>query len=151
VHVALVVDGKLAAGAVAIPGTGELVDSATVEPVPDDPLPDDGELAVTVSRSRPPAELRTVERAFRVRLVKHSAAGVKTLAVLDGEADVYLHSGGQYEWDNAAPMAVAMAAGLRATRIDGTEVPYGRDDPYSPDLLIARPAVHAAVLAALQR
>ncbi|WP_312030012.1 inositol monophosphatase family protein [Actinomycetospora sp. TBRC 11914] len=151
VHVALVVDGRLAAGAVAIPGTGELVDSGTVGQVPDTPLPDDGELAVTVSRSRPPAELRTVERAFRVRLVKHSAAGVKTLAVLDGEADVYLHSGGQYEWDNAAPMAVAMAAGLRATRIDGTEVPYGRDDPYSPDLLIARPTVHAAMLEALRR
>ena len=151
VHVALVVDGHLAAGAVAVPGEDVLVDSATIEPVPDDPLPDDGSLAVTVSRSRPPTELRTVERAFRVRLVKRSAAGVKTLAVLRGEADVYLHSGGQYEWDNAAPMAVAMAAGLRATRIDGAEVPYGQHDPYSPDLLIARPTVHAAVLAVLAR
>jgi 3'(2'), 5'-bisphosphate nucleotidase len=154
VHVALVVDGHLAAGAVSAPGMGELVDSATVEPIPDAPLrwdahADRASLAVTVSRSRPPIELRAVERAFRVELVRRSAAGVKMLAVLDGEADVYLHSGGQYEWDNAAPMAVAMAAGLRATRIDGTEVPYGRDDPYSPDLLIARPTVHAAVLEAL--
>ncbi|MEJ2868106.1 inositol monophosphatase family protein [Actinomycetospora sp. OC33-EN08] len=147
VHVALVVDGRLAAGAVAVPGADALVDSGTVDPVPDDPVGD--ELAVTVSRSRPPHELRTVERAFRVRLVRRSAAGVKMLAVLRGEADVYLHSGGQYEWDNAAPMAVAMAAGLLATRIDGSPVPYGQDDPYSPDLLIARPAVHAAVLAAL--
>lgn len=151
VHVALVVDGRLAAGAVAVPGMDALVDSATIEHVPDDPIPVGGELAVTVSRSRPPVELRAVERAFDVRLVTRSAAGVKTLAVLDGEADVYLHSGGQYEWDNAAPMAVAIAAGLRATRIDGTEMPYGQDDPYSPDLLIARPTVHAAVLAALQR
>jgi 3'(2'), 5'-bisphosphate nucleotidase len=155
VHVALVIDGHLAAGAVAVPGLGELVDSATVEPVPDEPLARDAAsgrpaLAVTVSRSRPPVELRTVEQAFAVRMVRRSAAGVKMLAVLRGEADVYLHSGGQYEWDNAAPMAVAMAAGLRATRIDGTDVPYGRDDPYSPDLLIARPTVHAAVLAALQ-
>jgi 3'(2'), 5'-bisphosphate nucleotidase len=150
VHVALVVDGRLAAGAVAVPGMDALVDSATVEPVPDAPLPADRSLAVTVSRSRPPVELRTVERAFDVRLVKRSAAGVKTLSVLRGEADVYLHSGGQYEWDNAAPMAVAMAAGLRATRIDGSEVPYGQDDPYSPDLLIARPSVHAAVLEALR-
>jgi 3'(2'), 5'-bisphosphate nucleotidase len=150
VHVALVVDGRLAAGAVAVPGMDALVDSATVGPVPDAPLPADRSLAVTVSRSRPPVELRTVERAFDVRLVKRSAAGVKMLAVLRGEADVYLHYGGQYEWDNAAPMAVAMAAGLRATRIDGSEVPYGRDDPYSPDLLIARPRVHAAVLAALR-
>ncbi|MDL5156513.1 3'(2'),5'-bisphosphate nucleotidase CysQ [Actinomycetospora termitidis] len=147
VHVALVVDGRLAAGAVAIPGADALVDSGTVEAVPDTPLGD--ELAVTVSRSRPPHELRAVERAFRVRLVRRSAAGVKMLAVLRGEADVYLHSGGQYEWDNAAPMAVAMAAGLLATRIDGSPVPYGQDDPYSPDLLIARPSVHAAVLSAL--
>ncbi len=156
VHVALVIDGRLAAGAVAVPGIDALVDSATVEPVPDDPLPWDeragkASLAVAVSRSRPPSELRTVEGAFRVRLVRRSAAGVKMLSVLRGEADAYLHSGGQYEWDNAAPMAVAMAAGLRATRIDGTEVPYGRDDPYSPDLLIARPTVHEAVLAALTR
>jgi 3'(2'), 5'-bisphosphate nucleotidase len=150
VHVALVVDGRLAAGAVAVPGMDALVDSATVGPVPDDPVPTDRPLAVTVSRSRPPAELRAVERAFDVRLVKRSAAGVKMISVLRGEADVYLHSGGQYEWDNAAPMAVAMAAGLRATRIDGSEVPYGQDDPYSPDLLIARPTVHAAVLAALR-
>jgi 3'(2'), 5'-bisphosphate nucleotidase len=150
VHVALVVDGRLAAGAVAVPGMDALVDSATVGPVPDDPLPADHSLAVTVSRSRPPVELRAVERAFRVRLVKRSAAGVKMLTVLRGEADVYLHSGGQYEWDNAAPMAVAIAAGLRATRIDGSEVPYGQDDPYSPDLLIARPSVHAAVLEALR-
>jgi 3'(2'), 5'-bisphosphate nucleotidase len=148
VHVALVVDGQLAAGAVAVPGRGALVDSDTVDHVPDSPVGD--ELAVTVSRSRPPHELRAVERAFDVRLVKRSAAGVKTLAVLDGEADVYLHSGGQYEWDNAAPMAVAMAAGLIATRIDGSPVPYGQDDPYSPDLLIARPSVHAAVLAVLR-
>jgi 3'(2'), 5'-bisphosphate nucleotidase len=150
VHVALVVDGRLAAGAVAVPGLDALVDSDTVEPVPDTPLPADRALAVTVSRSRPPVELRAVERAFDVRLVKRSAAGVKALAVLRGEADVYLHSGGQYEWDNAAPMAVAMAAGLRATRIDGSEVPYGQDDPYSPDLLIARPSVHSAVLEALR-
>jgi 3'(2'), 5'-bisphosphate nucleotidase len=147
VHVALVVDGQLAAGAVSVPGLGALVDSDTVKHIADAPVGD--ELAVTVSRSRPPHELRAVERAFPVRLVKRSAAGVKTLAVLDGEADVYLHSGGQYEWDNAAPMAVAMAAGLVATRIDGSPVPYGQDDPYSPDLLIARPSVHAAVLAVL--
>jgi 3'(2'), 5'-bisphosphate nucleotidase len=155
VHVALVVDGHLAAGAVSVPATGALVDSGTVQRIPDhgvhwDEHADRGSLAVTVSRSRPPRELQAVERAFRVHLVKRSAAGVKMLAVLDGEADVYLHSGGQYEWDNAAPMAVAMAAGLLATRIDGSVVPYGQDDPYSPDLLIARPSVHAAVLAALR-
>lgn len=149
VHVALVVDGRLAAGAVSVPGLDALVDSATVEPVQDTPLPADGALTVAVSRARPPSELSALERVFALRLLRRSAAGVKTLAVLRGEADAYLHSGGQYEWDNAAPMAVAMAAGLRATRVSGAEVPYGRADPYSPDLLIARPTVHTAVLAAL--
>ena len=151
VHVALTVDGVLAAGAVAVPATGDLVDSATVEPLVDTPVDPDRALSVTVSRSRPPVELRHLAETYGVRTVPRSAAGVKTLAVVRGEVDAYLHSGGQYEWDNAAPMAVALAAGASATRLDGTPVPYGRDDPYSPDLLIARPAVHAAILAALRR
>ena len=149
VHVALVVDGRLAAGAVALPARGDLVDSATVPALPDRAVDPDRALSVTVSRSRPPLELRRLAESYGVRTVPRSAAGVKTVAVIRGEVDAYLHSGGQYEWDNAAPMAVAQAAGVVATRLDGSPVPYGRDDPYSPDLLIARPAVHAAILAAL--
>jgi len=146
VHVALVVDGALVAGAVALPARGELADSGTVAPLPDTPLDPERPLTVTVSRSRPPAELRRLARAFPVRTVGLSAAGVKTLAVVDGLVDAYLHSGGQYEWDNAAPAAVAQAAGVRVTRIDGRPLPFGADDPYSPDLLIARPAAHEAIL-----
>ncbi len=149
VHVALAVDGRLAAGAVALPARGDLVDSATVEPLDDAPVDPERVLSVTVSRSRPPAELRRLAETRGVRTVPLSAAGVKTVAVLRGDVDAYLHSGGQYEWDNAAPMAVAMAAGARATRADGREMVFARDDPYSPDLLIARPAVHAAILEAL--
>jgi 3'(2'), 5'-bisphosphate nucleotidase len=146
VHVALVVDGALVAGAVALPARGELADSATVTPLPDTPVDPERGLTVTVSRSRPPVELRRLAAAFPVRTRAMSAAGVKTLAVVDGTVDAYLHSGGQYEWDNAAPAAVAVGAGLRVTRLDGRPLPFGADDPYSPDLLIARPAVHRAIL-----
>lgn len=149
VHVALVVDGRLAAGAVALPATGDLLDSDTVAPLADAPVEPDRALTVTVSRSRPPVELRRLAETYGVRTVPRSAAGVKTVAVLRGEVDAYLHSGGQYEWDNAAPMAVALAAGARVSRLDGRPLEFARDDPYSPDLLVARPAVHAAILAAL--
>ena len=149
VHVALAVDGRLAAGAVALPARGDLVDSASVPPLLDTPVDPEEVLSVTVSRSRPPAELRRLAETRGVRTVPLSAAGVKTVAVLRGQVDAYLHSGGQYEWDNAAPMAVALAAGARATRADGRPVEFGRDDPWSPDLLIARPAVHTAILEAL--
>jgi 3'(2'), 5'-bisphosphate nucleotidase len=151
VHVALVVDGALVAGAVALPARGELVDSETVAPLPDTPLDPERGLTVTVSRSRPPAELRRLAAAVPVRTIALSAAGVKTLAVVEGRVDAYLHSGGQYEWDNAAPAAVAVGAGLRVTRLDGRPLPFGADDPYSPDLLIARPTVHDAILDVLVR
>ncbi|GAA4885912.1 inositol monophosphatase family protein [Actinomycetospora straminea] len=151
VHVALVVDGALVAGAVALPARGELADSDTVAPVADSPVDDRRDLLVTISRSRPPVELRRLAAVLPVRTVPLSAAGVKTLAVVDGSVDAYLHSGGQYEWDNAAPAAVARGAGLRVTRLDGRPLPFGADDPYSPDLLIARPAVHEAIIEALLR
>lgn len=149
VHVALLIDGQLAAGAVAVPALGEVVDSSTIPALPDAPVDPDRGITVTVSRSRPPVELRRLAATYPVRTVPRSAAGVKTLAVLRGEVDAYLHSGGQYEWDNAAPVAVALAAGVRATRLDGSPIPFGADDPYSPDLLIARPAVHDAILGVL--
>lgn len=150
VHVALAIDGRLAAGAVALPARGDLVDSDTVDPLPDTPLDPEHTLRVTVSRSRPPSELRRLAATHAVRTVPYSSVGVKTFAVLSGEVDAYLHSGGQYEWDNAAPMAVALAARAVVSRVDGRELTFARDDPYSPDLLVARPAVHAAVLCALR-
>jgi 3'(2'), 5'-bisphosphate nucleotidase len=151
VHVALWVRGPgLTAGAVALPADGDPLATLLHDGRQPTPVSYEGQLRIVVSRTRAPEWVAALAERFSAVTVPMGSAGAKIAAVIRGEAEVYLHSGGQYEWDNAAPMAVAMAAGLRATRIDGTEVPYGRDDPYSPDLLIARPSVHAAVLAALR-
>jgi 3'(2'), 5'-bisphosphate nucleotidase len=107
------------------------------------------ELRVIVSRSRPPAEALAIAEGLGAQLVEMGSAGAKAMAVVRGEADVYPHSGGQYEWDSAAPVAVAMAAGLRCTRLDGSPLVYNRQDPYLPDLLICRPEHAADVLAVL--
>jgi 3'(2'), 5'-bisphosphate nucleotidase len=145
VHVALVEDGRPTAGAVALPALGEVF--STERPLP---LPAVGDpLRVIVSRSRPPAEALAVAQALGAELVEMGSAGAKTMAILRGEADVYPHSGGQFEWDSAAPVAVAAAAGLSCTRLDGSPLLYNRPDPYLPDLLICRPAHADAVLAVL--
>ena len=145
VHVALVEDGVATAGAVALPGLGTVFSTADPATLPDAPDP----LRVIVSRSRPPAEALAIAEALGADLVEMGSAGAKTMAILRGEADVYPHSGGQYEWDSAAPVAVAMAAGLSCTRLDGSPLVYNREDPYLPDLLICRPAHTDAVLAVL--
>ena len=77
------------------------------------------------------------------------SAGAKTMAVLRGEADVYAHGGGQYEWDSAAPVGVAAAAGCHVSRLDGSPLVYNQPDPYLPDLLVCRPELAEAVLAAI--
>jgi 3'(2'), 5'-bisphosphate nucleotidase len=101
-----------------------------------------------VSRTRPPAEAdRVAERLGCVR-VEMGSAGAKAMAVVRGEADIYLHAGGQYEWDSAAPVAVAVAAGLHATRIDGSPLRYNQAPPYLPDLVICRPELAESVIAA---
>ena len=82
---------------------------------------------------------RLVEQALSAELVPLGSAGFKALAVVRGTADIYAHSGGQYEWDSAAPVAVALAHGLHASRLDGTPLAYNNPDPYLPDLLIAHP------------
>jgi 3'(2'), 5'-bisphosphate nucleotidase len=82
--------------------------------------------------------------------VEMGSAGAKAMAVVRGEADVYAHSGGQYEWDSCAPVAVARAAGLHASRIDGSPLVYNRAEPYLPDLLICRPELADPALAALK-
>jgi 3'(2'), 5'-bisphosphate nucleotidase len=145
VHVALVEAGAPTAGAVALPSLGLVFSTAAPPtlPPPGDPL------RVIVSRSRPPAEALQVADALRAQLVEMGSAGAKTMAILRGVADVYPHSGGQYEWDSAAPVAVALAAGLSCTRLDGSPLVYNRADPYLPDLLICRPAHADDVLAVL--
>lgn len=145
VHVALAVDGQPVAGAVALPCLGQTFISTpglTVPAAPKRPR-------MLVSRTRPAAEAVAVAEALGAELVPMGSAGAKTMAILRGEADIYLHSGGQYEWDNCAPAAVALAAGLHVSRIDGTPLAYNNADPYLPDLLICRQADAARVLGLL--
>jgi 3'(2'), 5'-bisphosphate nucleotidase len=146
VHVALVVAGDPVAGAVALPARGLTL--ATDRP-PDLPPAGTGPVRVVVSRSRPPAEAGLIAEALGGELVTLGSAGAKAMAVVLGEADVYPHSGGQYEWDSAAPVAVARAAGLHASRLDGSALQYNRPDPYLPDLLVCRPELAERVVAAV--
>ena len=143
VHVALAIDGTAAVGAVALPGLGETLCSATCPPPPKNK----GRLRMVVSRTRPPAEALAVAKALGAELIEMGSAGAKAMAVVRGEADIYLHSGGQYEWDNCAPAAVAEAAGLHVSRIDGTPLRYNRENPYLPDLLICPKPLAAHILA----
>ncbi|WP_267386261.1 3'(2'),5'-bisphosphate nucleotidase CysQ [Sphingomonas sp. GC_Shp_3] len=146
VHVALAIDGVASVGAVALPGLGVVLHSDRPAPVPPAPPV----LRMVVSRSRPAPEAVMVAERLGAELVPMGSAGAKAMAVVRGEADIYLHSGGQYEWDNAAPVAVAAAHGLHCSRIDGSPLVYNQTDVYLPDLLIARHD-HAATVLALLR
>ena len=146
VHIALAIDGKPVVGAVALPGLG-----VTLTSVPQ-PLPSVAHrLRVLVSRTRPAKEAVAVAEALNAELVPMGSAGAKAMAVLRGEADIYLHTGGQYEWDNCAPAAVALAAGLHATRVDGSPLVYNNADPYLPDLLICQKELAPKILAVLSK
>ncbi|WP_084355858.1 3'(2'),5'-bisphosphate nucleotidase CysQ [Novosphingobium lentum] len=142
VHVALAIDGKAAVGAVALPGQGVTLDSAA----PVGLSPAASPLRMLVSRTRPAAEAVAVAEALGAELVPMGSAGAKAMAVVLGQAEIYLHSGGQYEWDNCAPVAVAQAAGLHVSRIDGSALCYNCEDVYLPDLLICRPELADDVL-----
>jgi 3'(2'), 5'-bisphosphate nucleotidase len=143
VHVALWQSGALVAGAVALPAQG--VTLATPDPAP--PPTYSGEPRIVVSRTRPPAVALQVRDQLNGTLVEMGSAGAKVAAVIQGLADIYVHAGGQYEWDSAAPVAVARAAGLHASRIDGSPLEYNRADPLLPDLVVCRPEYADAVLA----
>jgi 3'(2'), 5'-bisphosphate nucleotidase len=147
VHVALVVAGELAAGAVALPG--QAITLSTSEP-PGPPPPRPRRRRLLVSRSRPTAHAEALARALDAELVPMGSAGAKVAAVITGDADVYAHSGGQYEWDSAAPVAVATAVGLHTSRFDGSPLRYNQPDPWLPDLLVCRPELADAVLAAVK-
>jgi len=146
VHVALVHAGTPIAGAVALPALGMTL-STLRPPPPPPPMP--AAPRIIVSRSRPPAAAMFVAQALGGVLIEMGSAGAKAMAVVRGEADVYAHSGGQYEWDSCAPVAVALAAGLHASRIDGSPLVYNAENPYLPDLLICRPELADETLAAL--
>jgi 3'(2'), 5'-bisphosphate nucleotidase len=143
VHVALWQDGELIAGAVALPAQGVTLATPTVAAPPEGPQAP----RVVVSRTRPPAVALQVRDALGGTLVEMGSAGAKVAAVVQGRADVYVHAGGQYEWDSAAPVAVARAAGLYTSRIDGSPLLYNRADPLLPDLIVCRPEYAEAVLA----
>ncbi len=138
VHVALVSAGRPVAGAVALPAQGRVL---TMVPGESPPPPPPARPRVIVSRTRPPAVALHLAEALGGDLVEMGSAGAKASAVVLGQADVYPHSGGQYEWDSCAPVAVASAAGLVATRLDGSPLVYNNADPYLPDLLICHPAL----------
>lgn len=146
VHVALAVDGQPIIGAVALPAQGLTVSTWAPPTLP--PL-HDGPPRFVVSRTRPPVEALAVAGALGGHLLEMGSAGAKAMAVVLGHAEVYLHSGGQYEWDSCAPVAVALAAGLACTRLDGSPLRYNRENPYLPDLLICRPELTARIRAAL--
>jgi 3'(2'), 5'-bisphosphate nucleotidase len=147
VHVALVEHGQPTAGAVALPDLGLVL--STAEPPPPPPTP--VSRRVLVSRSRPPAEATAIARALGADLVEMGSAGAKAMSVVRGEADAYPHAGGQYEWDSAAPVAVARSAGLHCSRLDGEPLRYNREDPYLPDLLICRPEVAEPIIDVVRR
>jgi 3'(2'), 5'-bisphosphate nucleotidase len=143
VHVALAIDGKPAIGAVALPGLGLVLRSDRPQPVP--PAPE--RLRMVVSRTRPAREATEVAERIGAELVPMGSAGAKAMAIVRGEADIYLHSGGQYEWDSCAPAAVAAGHGLHVSRIDGSPLVYNQADVYMPDLLICRREHAADILA----
>jgi 3'(2'), 5'-bisphosphate nucleotidase len=146
VHVALAIDGVAVVGAVALPGLDLTLTSGTTTALPLANAP----LKMLVSRTRPAAEAVAVAHALGAELLPMGSAGAKAMAVVRGEADIYLHSGGQYEWDNCAPVAVAQAYGLHCSRIDGTPLRYNCKNPYLPDLLICRTDMADTILQLVQ-
>jgi 3'(2'), 5'-bisphosphate nucleotidase len=143
--------GELTAGAVALPAQGQVLSTTAppvVPPVSGSAAPG-GRLRVVVSRTRPPAFLERLSEEMAVTLVPLGSAGAKAAVVLRGEADAYIHAGGQYEWDSAAPAAVALAAGLHASRLDGSALRYNQPDPLLPDILICPVGLAGSLLEAI--
>jgi 3'(2'), 5'-bisphosphate nucleotidase len=145
VHVGLAIDGVATTGAVALPDLDGGIVIRTDEVSELAPLPEKPRFLV--SRTRPAKEAVAVAKAMGGELVGMGSAGAKSMAVVRGEAEIYLHSGGQYEWDSCAPIAVAQAHGLHCSRIDGSPMRYNQADTYLPDLLICRQEYAAQVLA----
>jgi 3'(2'), 5'-bisphosphate nucleotidase len=140
--------GDLTAGAVAQPALGETFNTGDPVPVPartsDRPR-------IAVSRTRPPAFVEALAEEIDAELVPMGSAGVKVMSVVRDVADAYVHAGGQYQWDNAAPVAVARAAGLHCSRVDGSPLVYNLDDTSLPDLLVCRPELAELILGFVRR
>ncbi len=149
VHVALCERGELTAGAVALPAQGQVLSTTAPPPAGDGAPGAAGKLRIVVSRTRPPAFLERLSEETGVTLVPMGSAGAKAAAVMLGEVDAYIHAGGQYEWDSAAPAAVALAAGLHASRLDGSALRYNQPDPVLPDILICPVVLAESLLEAI--
>ncbi|MGF0225273.1 MULTISPECIES: inositol monophosphatase family protein [Dietzia] len=143
VHVALVVDGHPTVASVGLPDSGRVFRSDQVDHVDG---PHSG--TMVISRNNPPPGALQVADAVGLEVRPMGSAGAKMLSVLLGDADAYLHAGGQDEWDQAAPVGVALAAGLHASRLDGTPIRFNKPDTHSPDVLICRPELTEKILAA---
>ena len=137
VHIALSIDGQPSVGAVALPGLGRGI--VLRSDIIAKPAGHDGPPRLVVSRTRPAAEAVSVAERLGGDLLPMGSAGAKAMAVVRGEAEIYLHSGGQFEWDSCAPVAVASAQGLHCSRLDGSPLIYNQPNTYIPDLLICRP------------
>jgi 3'(2'), 5'-bisphosphate nucleotidase len=147
VHVALWERGELTAGAVALPAQDKVL--STADPAKPPAAPPAGTLRLLVSRTRPPEFMTRLARKLDAELVPLGSAGAKAAAVISGDAEAYVHSGGQYEWDSAAPVAVAVASGLHASRIDGSKLSYNQAKPSLPDILICQAALADPLLEAI--
>ncbi|MGE0881515.1 MAG: 3'(2'),5'-bisphosphate nucleotidase CysQ [Acidimicrobiia bacterium] len=148
VHIALVIDGWPVVGAVSLPAMGLVFGT---DPAPPHPPKRDRKVRMVTSRSRTPYAALVIAEALGADMARLGSAGAKTMAVVAGEADIYAHAGGQYEWDSAAPAAVAKAAGFHVSRLDGSPLVYNQPDPWLPDLLVCRPELAEPILDALWR
>jgi 3'(2'), 5'-bisphosphate nucleotidase len=128
-------DGRITDAVVGLPARGEIYRTDTVTPPPHRA---DGPIRITASANRPPAVLWRLREQMHIQTVRIGSAGAKAMAVVRGDVDAYIHAGGQWEWDSAAPAGVVSAAGMHASRLDGSPLIYNRHDPYLPDLLMCR-------------
>ncbi len=140
--------GELTAGAVAQPALGETFNTGAPVQVP---ARSSDRPRIAVSRTRPPAFVEALAEEIDAELVPMGSAGVKVMSVVRDVADAYVHAGGQYQWDNAAPVAVARASGLHCSRVDGSRLVYNRDDTSLPDLLVCRPELAEQILGFVRR
>jgi 3'(2'), 5'-bisphosphate nucleotidase len=140
-------DGTITDAAVALPAVGEVYRTDTVM---GPPPRTEGPIRIATSANRPPPILWWLRKQLDVQLIGIGSAGAKAMAVVRGDVDAYVHAGGQWEWDSAAPAGVVLAAGLHASRIDGSPLIYNQRDPYLPDFLMCRPELAQVLLDAIR-
>ncbi len=146
VHIALWADGAFVAAAVSLPAMGVVF---AADPAPVLPPAERKRPILVTSRSRAPYAAAVVAHALDAEPVRLGSAGAKAMSVVNGETDIYVHDGGMYQWDSAAPAAVALAAGLHVSRIDGSPIVYNARDPWLPDFIVCRKEWAQPVLSAL--